>query len=109
MARRITRVLAILPFERDLYESAGVPVEFVGHPLLDVLPLHVGRDEARRRLGLDPSEVVVGLLPGSRREEVARLLPAMLGAARRLAEAGKARRFVLGLAPTVDRTAVATL
>ncbi len=109
MARRITRVLAILPFERDLYERAGVPVEFVGHPLLDVLPLSLGRDEARRRLGLDPSEVVVGLLPGSRREEVARLLPAMIGAARHLAEAGDARHFVLGLAPTVDRAAVATL
>jgi lipid-A-disaccharide synthase len=106
MARRVSRVLAVLPFERDLYESAGVPVEFVGHPLLDVLPLDLGRDEARRRLGLDPSEVVVGLLPGSRREEVARLLPAMLGAARRLASAGDARRFVLALAPTIDRDAV---
>src|SRR5262245_1766281 len=109
MARRVTRVLAVLPFERDLYEDAGVPVAFVGHPLLDVLPLDLGRDEARRRLGLDPNEVVVGLLPGSRREEVARLLPAMLGAADRLAAAGDARRFVLGLAPTVDRAAVATL
>src|SRR5262249_43448293 len=107
MARRVSRVLAVLPFERELYESAGVPVEFVGHPLLDVLPLDLSRDEARRRLGLDPSEVVVGLLPGSRREEVARLLPAMLGAARHLASAGDARRFLLALAPTVDRAAVA--
>jgi len=106
MARRVSRVLAVLPFERELYESAGVPVEFVGHPLLDVLPLDLSRDEARRRLGLDPSEVVVGLLPGSRREEVARLLPAMMGAARRLASAD-ARRFLLALAPTVDRAAVA--
>ncbi len=109
IARHVSRVLAVLPFERELYEGAGVPVEFVGHPLLDVLPLDLGRDEARRRLGLDPSEVVVGLLPGSRREEVARLLPAMLTAARRLASAGAARRFVLGLAPTVDRDAVALL
>ena len=106
MARRVSRVLAVLPFERELYESAGVPVEFVGHPLLDSLPLELGRDEARRRLGLDPSEVVVGLLPGSRREEVERLLPAMVGAAQRLAAAGDARRFLLALAPTVDRAAV---
>src|SRR6266511_2465871 len=61
MARRITRVLAVFPFEQELYEGAGVPAEFVGHPLLDVLPLDLGRDEARRRLGLDPSETVVGL------------------------------------------------
>ena len=106
MARRVSRVLAVLPFEQELYEGAGVPAEFVGHPLLDVLPLDLGRDEARRWLGLDPSETVVGLLPGSRREEVKRLLPAMLTAARRLASAGAARRFVLGLAPTVDRAPV---
>ena len=107
VARRVTRVLAVLPFERELYESAGVPVEFVGHPLLDVLPLELSRDEARRRLGLDPSDVVVGLLPGSRREEVARLLPPMFGAARHLASTGDARRFLVALAPTVDRAAVA--
>jgi len=109
MARRVSRVLAVLPFEQGLYEDAGVPVEFVGHPLLDVLPLDLGRDESRRRLGLDPSESVVGLLPGSRREEVTRLLPPMLIAVRRLASAGAARRFVLGLAPTVDRPAVEQL
>src|SRR5205823_1232830 len=94
MARRVSRVLAVLPFERELYESAGVPVEFVGHPLLDVLPLDLARDEARRRLGLDPSEAVVGLLPGSRREEVTRLLPPMLAAARRLASPRAAGRVV---------------
>src|SRR5262249_7236603 len=73
MARRVSRVLAVLPFERELYESAGVPVEFVGHPLLDVLPLDLSRDEARRRPRLDPSEVVVGRLPGTRRGGGARL------------------------------------
>jgi lipid-A-disaccharide synthase len=109
MARRVSRVLAVLPFERELYERAGVPVEFVGHPLLDVLPLDLARDEARRRLGLDPSEAVVGLLPGSRRQEVTRLLPPMLAAARRLTSARAAGRFVLGLAPTVDRAAVEQL
>ena len=109
MRRRVNQVLAVLPFERELYEGAGVPVAFVGHPLLDALPLDLGRDEARRRLGLDPSDVVVGILPGSRRDEVHRLLPAMLDACRLLASAGIARRFVLGLAPTVDRVLVAAL
>ena len=103
MARRVSRVLAVLPFEQELYERAGVPVEFVGHPLLDVLPLDLTRDGARGRLGLDPAKTVVGLLPGSRREEVARLLPPMLTAASRLAAAGAAQRFLLGLAPTVER------
>src|SRR6266851_5737732 len=85
---------------------AGVPVEFVGHPLLDVLPLDLTRDEARRRLAADPGHSLIGLLPGSRREEVERLLPPMLEAARRLAAADGRRRFVLGLAPTVPREQV---
>jgi lipid-A-disaccharide synthase len=109
MARRVSRVLAVLPFEEKLYQDAGVPVDFVGHPLLDVLPLDLDRAEARRRLGVDPGESVIGLLPGSRREEVERLLPPMLVAAKRLSAAGVARRFALGLAPTVDAAAVGRL
>ena len=109
MARRVSRVLAVLPFEEKLYQDAGVPVDFVGHPLLDVLPLDLDRAEARRRLGVDPVESLIGLLPGSRREEVERLLPPMLVAAKRLSAAGVARRFALGLAPTVDVAAVGRL
>jgi len=106
VARRINRVLAVLPFEPQIYEGADIPVDFVGHPLLDVLPLDLSREDARRRLDIAPGETVVGLLPGSRREEVAKLLPPMLVAAKRLAAAGVSRRFALGLAPTVDRAAV---
>ena len=109
MARRVSRVLAVLPFEEKLYRDAGVPVDFVGHPVLDVLPLDLDRAEARRRLGVDPVESLIGLLPGSRREEVERLLPPMLVAAKRLSAAGVARRFALGLAPTVDVAAVGRL
>ena len=109
MARRVSRVLAVLPFEEKLYRDAGVPVDFVGHPLLDVLPLDLDRAEARRRLGVDPGESLIGLLPGSRREEVERLLPPMLVAAKRLSAAGVARRFALGLAPAVDAAAVGRL
>jgi lipid-A-disaccharide synthase len=106
MARRVSQVLAVFPFETALYERHRVPVEFVGHPLLDVLPLDLTRDEARRRLQADPGHSLIGLLPGSRREEIERLLPPMLDAARRLAAADGRRRFVLGLAPTVHREQV---
>ena len=109
MARRVKRVLAIFPFEPPLYERAGVPVTFVGHPLLDVLPLDLTRDEARRRLGVDPGHALIGLLPGSRPGEIERLLPPMLDAARRLAAEDGRRRFVLGLAPTVSREQIAAL
>ena len=109
MARRVKRVLAVFPFEPPLYERARVPVTFVGHPLLDVLPLDLTRDEARRRLGADPGHALIGLLPGSRPGEIERLLPPMLDAAQRLAAADGRRRFVLGLAPTVAREQVARI
>jgi len=103
MARRMTRVLAVFPFEESLYEEAGVPVEFVGHPLLDVVPRDLDRAKARERLGVGERQTLVGLLPGSRRQEVVRLLPPMLDAAARLSRADGRRCFVLGLAASVDR------
>src|SRR5712691_10738059 len=109
MARRVKRVLAVFPFEPPLYERARVPVTFVDQRLLDVLPLDLTRDEARRLLGLDPGHALIGLLPGSRPGEIERLLPPMLDAARRLAAVDGRRRFVLGLAPTVAREQVATI
>jgi len=106
MASRVTQVLAAFPFERDLYADAHVSVEYVGHPLLDVVPFSLGLKEGRRRLGLPKDGPVVGLLPGSRREEIEHLLPPMLEAATTLAGADGRRRFVLGLAPTVSRRVI---
>jgi lipid-A-disaccharide synthase len=105
MARDVSRVLAVFPFEVGLYQEAGVPVEFVGHPLLDVLP-PLERGAARAGLATDRN-VLVGLLPGSRHAEVARHLPLLLGAARRLAAAEPRARFALPLASTIGLGAVA--
>lgn len=104
--RFVSLVLAVFPFEPPLYRHAGVPVEFVGHPVLDALESVPDRAEARRALGIDTEAPLVGLLPGSRREEVERLLPAMREATTRVALARPDTRFVLGLAPTVDPGAV---
>ncbi|HUG37794.1 MAG TPA: hypothetical protein VML54_12625, partial [Candidatus Limnocylindrales bacterium] len=75
-------------------------------PLLDVVPLDLTRDEARGRLGLAAGARLVGLFPGSRREEVERLLPVMLDAARRLSATGPPPTFLLGLAPSVGRATI---
>ena len=99
MARDVTRVLAIFPFEVGLYQEAGVPVEFVGHPLLDVLPA-IDRETARRGLAGD-GETLVGLLPGSREAEVRRHLPVLLGAAERIRARRPRTRFALPVAGTV--------
>jgi len=66
-------VLCVLPFEPQFYAKHGVNAKFVGHPLADMIPLHVDREEARRRLGLPQDRPILAVLPGSRRSEVTRL------------------------------------
>jgi len=104
--RFVSLVLAVFPFELPLYRHAGVPVEFVGHPLLDQIAGAPTRESARRALGIDDGALVVGLLPGSRPNEVASVLPAMREAAAQMSAAAPGARFVLGLAPTIDRRLV---
>jgi lipid-A-disaccharide synthase len=99
MARNVSRVLAIFPFEMGLYQDAGVPVEFVGHPLLDVLPI-LDRETARAGLA-GAGETLIGLLPGSRDAEVRRHLPVLLGAASRIAARRPGARFAVAVAPTI--------
>ena len=101
--RFVSLVLAVFPFETPLYRRAGVPVEFVGHPLLDQLEAAPSREAARRGLGIDHPTPVVGLLPGSRHQEIVRMLPAMREAAAQVLAAVPDARFLLGLAPTIDR------
>jgi lipid-A-disaccharide synthase len=71
------RMLVIFPFEEALYRAAGVPVEFVGHPLVDLARAQEPKESFRRELGLDASKPVVALLPGSRPNEIERHLPVM--------------------------------
>jgi lipid-A-disaccharide synthase len=106
MARDVNRVLAIFPFEVGLYQEAGVPVEFVGHPLLDVLPA-LDRVTARSGLAAEGTPLV-GLLPGSRDAEVRRHLPVLLGAARRIATRRPGTRFAVPVASTIAVNPVRT-
>jgi lipid-A-disaccharide synthase len=78
--RLVGKMLCIFPFEEKLYRSAGVPVEYVGHPLFDHLA-SLTLDEDFRRSLREAGEPVIGLLPGSRRQEIRDLLPAMARAA----------------------------
>ncbi|HLL76770.1 MAG TPA: lipid-A-disaccharide synthase [Pyrinomonadaceae bacterium] len=99
--RDVDLLLALLPFEPAWYEARGFPkVEFVGHPLASEVRRLDNRAEFCRRHGLDPARPVVGLLPGSRRKELARILPPMLGAARLIAAAREGAQFVVALAPS---------
>jgi len=101
IATTVDRMLVILPFEEEIYRQAGVPVEFVGHPLLDLVHPTLTRDQTLRPLGLDPGRRTVALLPGSRRNELRAHLGVMLAAARRLHGEFRDLQFLLPVAPTL--------
>jgi lipid-A-disaccharide synthase len=105
LARRVDRVAVLFPFEVAHYAAAGVPADFVGHPLADRLrALARGLDgaAARRALALDPGRRWLALLPGSRRNEIRHHLPLQLEAARRLHERRPELGFALALAPSIE-------
>src|SRR5690606_1040899 len=64
--RAVSHMLALFPFEPALYEQAGVPVSYVGHPLADLLPLNPDTNAARENLRIKPGKLVITMLPGSR-------------------------------------------
>lgn len=91
----VSKMFVILPFEKEMYDKAGVPCEFVGHPLVDETHTEKSRDELRRQLELKPNELAVGLLPGSREKEVDRILPVLLETAALLKKEKPECRFFL--------------
>jgi lipid-A-disaccharide synthase len=100
--RRVDRMVVIFPFEEKIYRDAGIPVDFVGHPLADVVKASVTRMEFLRRHGLAADRPIVALLPGSRAGEVRRNFPAILEACKVLTvKTGKASQpqFVHAAAP----------
>jgi lipid-A-disaccharide synthase len=100
--KTVDRMAVILPFEEAFYREAGVDVTFVGHPLLDEVRGKYARPEALKRFSLKDEAITVGILPGSRPSEVARLLPEMLKACRILADKLSPLQFVLPLAGTLN-------
>lgn len=102
IARVVRRMIVILPFEVELYEKAGVPCSFVGHPLLDAVAPTYDRDELRKRYQVEGGTPVIGLLPGSRESEVRALLPMMLDAAAQLRTDWPKARYLLAQAASVD-------
>jgi len=78
----INKMLVVFPFEVEIYKKEGIDVEFVGHPLLEVLNEPQDRRAFCKRYVFDEKQPIVGLFPGSRRQEIERIFPAMLGAAR---------------------------
>jgi lipid-A-disaccharide synthase len=101
IARVVSHMAVLFPFEVEVYQNAHVPVTHVGHPLARSLHRQHVPAVARAELGLEPARRTIGLFPGSRRSEVERLLPVMLQTARQLVADGPVQ-FVLSQAQSLE-------
>jgi lipid-A-disaccharide synthase len=108
IARLVKKMVVLFPFEVPLYEAAGVDVEWVGHPLLDIAKPTLPKEKAFQQFGLNPERRTIGLLPGSRMHEVERLLPPLLDSAHLLQKEIPDLQFALPLAPSIPKTALSS-
>ena len=108
IARDVARMLVILPFEAAFYARHGVQATYVGNPLADGIAQVVEGQVLKDSLGLDRARPVLALLPGSRRQEILRLWPPLLGAARLLLARRPDLQLVVPVAPTIDRATLPT-
>jgi lipid-A-disaccharide synthase len=99
---RVTRMIVIFPFEEPLYREAGVPVTFVGHPLVDLARPAADRPAFLASHGLDPGRPVLAVLPGSRPQEVGHNLPPIAGALRLVRARRPDLQLALAVAPSLD-------
>jgi lipid-A-disaccharide synthase len=103
IARVVKKMVVLFPFEVPLYEAAGVDVEWVGHPLLDIVKPTLSKEMAFQQFGLDRRRRTIGLLPGSRIHEIERLLPSLLASAHLLQKEIPDLQFVIPLAPGIPK------
>ena len=99
----VNKMLVIFPFEVEIYRNGGVDVEFVGHPLMDVVHATKSKEEFCRSYNLDPARPIVALLPGSRSKEIRYILPTLCEVSNRIRERKPETQFVLPAAPNLDR------
>lgn len=105
----VSHMAVLFPFEKTLYDEAGVPATCVGHPLVDAVQTQLTSEQAKLKFGLDPEHRVLGLFPGSRRSEVDALLPVMIEAAERIQKHHYDVSIVLPLAPGLDPAVIQPL
>ena len=101
MKQFVNKVLVIFPFEQAIYERAGVPVEFVGHPLVDIARPTQPRSAFLRDRGLVPDAPTVALLPGSRPNELHRITPGIVAALPLIRDRVRDVQFVVACAPNL--------
>ena len=107
IAKRVDQMMVLFPWEEEIYRKAGLPCQWVGHPLVDewavVEATHFDREAYLSAHGLNPSDRTIGLLPGSRESEVKALLPAMIGGIALLAKKIPGLQAMIPMAPSLPK------
>lgn len=101
MKKLIDKMLVVFPFEVEIYKRHNIDVEFVGHPLLEVLESKSDRKQFLKRIGLQADRRILAIFPGSRKQEIDQLIDVMIPAARMIAKEMD-MDIVLGVAPTFE-------
>lgn len=102
VAKIADKIVAIFPFEIDVYKKAGADISFVGNPLLDNVHASMSKDEAYKFFGINENDDNILLLPGSRKQEIANLLDPMFEAAKIISQERLNAKFFLPVAPGID-------
>ncbi len=95
IGKLVKKVLVILPFETEIYKKENIDVSFVGHPLLELIKPTKNREEILKELNLNKDSPIIGILPGSRKGEVKKLLPPMLEIAKKMKKEIPDIQFIL--------------
>jgi len=98
------KMVVILPFEEEIYQNAGIDVEFVGNPLLDIVKTDLTKEEFFTKNQLSRNKITIGLLPGSRIQEIRNLLPEMLKAMKIITEKMKNVQGIISVSPSIEKS-----
>ncbi len=101
--KHVDQMLVLFPFERDFYARFDIEAQHVGHPLVDTVKAQYPKDEFRKIHGLSSEKLTIGILPGSRQNEIKNLLPVMLEAAEILSKEFANLQFLIMKAPTIAK------
>jgi len=107
--KTIDHMAVLFSFEEAIYQKENVPVTFVGHPILDAAVPTISREKAYQRFDLNPDKPIIALFPGSRKQEVSRMLPLIMNATREIRQSVPEVQFVLPLANSLNRSDIASL